>query len=143
MNRTQILLVECEILARHPLSEYLRECGYLVAEAASPDEARRLLASSQIKVDMILANVGSARQSGFALATWVRSHRPSIRVTLAGTIARLVEQAGRLCKETPPPGIHTDHRIVLAEIRRRMGGPRTGRPSGSKSEIPHRLAGTR
>jgi hypothetical protein len=92
---------------------------------------------------MILANIGSARQSGFALATWVRSRSPSIRVILAGTIARLVEQAGTLCKETPPPGAHADHRIVLAEIRRRMGGLRTGRSGGPKSETLGRLASGR
>jgi CheY-like chemotaxis protein len=143
MNRSQILIVEREILARHLLSEYLRECGYIVAEAANPDEARRLLASGQIKIDIILANVGPARQGGFALATWVRSHSPSIRVILAGTIARLVEQAGTLCKAAPPPGNQTDHRIVLAEIRRRMGGPRTGRTSGPKSEALRRLAAAR
>jgi CheY-like chemotaxis protein len=143
MIKIRILMVENEILARHPVSEYLRECGYVVAEAAGPDEARRLLADSQIKVDIILANVGPARQSGFALATWVRSHNPSIRVILAGTIARLVEQAGTLCKETPRPGNHADHRIVLAEIRRRMGGLRMGRSSGPKSETLRRRAGGR
>ena len=43
--RPCILLVECDIVVRSPLAEYLRECGYRVLEAVNTIEARELLGS--------------------------------------------------------------------------------------------------
>ena len=36
-----VLLVEGDIIVRHPLAEYLRECGFTVFEASNGDEAER------------------------------------------------------------------------------------------------------
>jgi DNA-binding response OmpR family regulator len=41
MSDATVLLVEAEILARGPLAEYLRSCGYNVIEVTGGDEARR------------------------------------------------------------------------------------------------------
>ena len=38
-KRPTLLIVESDILVRHPIAEYLRECGYKVLEAGNTDEA--------------------------------------------------------------------------------------------------------
>ena len=39
-EQEHILIVEWDILIRHPLAQYLRECGYKVLEAVDDAEAR-------------------------------------------------------------------------------------------------------
>ncbi len=111
-----ILIVEADVLVRHPLAEYLRECGYQVAEALDQDEAEALLAAASVPIDIVLA----AGPSGFALAQWLRRVHPTIEIILAGTVARATERAGDLCEEGPAEHKPHDHRQVLEEIRRLM-----------------------
>lgn len=40
MTTASVLVVEHDVLVRHPLAKYLRECGYRVVEAITYDEAR-------------------------------------------------------------------------------------------------------
>jgi DNA-binding response OmpR family regulator len=113
-----ILLVENDILVRHPLAEYLRECGYRVVEASDPDEALQLLEDGSITVDVVLADVDRQQGNGFALATWIRTKFPNVDVVLAGTVAKATEKAGDLCKEGPAVAKPYDHQLVLDRIRR-------------------------
>ena len=46
---TVVLLVEGDIIVRHPLAEYLRECGFTVFEASNGDEAKRALVCQAYK----------------------------------------------------------------------------------------------
>ena len=101
MSDSCILIVEEDLLVRTPLAEYLRECGYLVLEASSTGDARILLEDGSRRVDIVLAEVKSCEPSGFALASWVRTHLPNTQVVLAGTIATAAEKAGDLCQEGP------------------------------------------
>jgi DNA-binding NtrC family response regulator len=122
-----ILLVEDDILVRHPLAEYLRECGYRVVEASDPDEARQLLEDGSIAVDVVLADIDRRHGNGFALATWIQTRFPNIDVALAGTVAKATEKAGDLCKDGPAVAKPYDHQLVLDRIRRlRAARDRTG-----------------
>jgi DNA-binding NtrC family response regulator len=112
-----ILIVEPDVLIRHPLAEYLRECGFRVLEAASTAEARRVLEEGRVTIDVVLADV-DASGDGFALAAWIRGNHPGVRVILAGSHARAAESAGDLCEDGPIAAKPYDHQLLVAEIRR-------------------------
>ena len=118
MSDPCILIVEEDLLVRTPLAEYLRECGYRVLEASSTGDARALLEEGSRQVDIVLVEVKSGEPSGFALASWVRTHLPITQVVLAGTIATATEKAGDLCQEGPALSKPYDHRLVLDHIQR-------------------------
>ncbi len=118
MSRKIILVVEPEILIRHPLAEYLRGCGLEVVEAASSDEARRVIIDGAKEVHFVLADVKSWGENGFTLARWIRANSPETEVALAGTLAKTVEKAGELCGEGTPLSKPYDHQLVHDHIRR-------------------------
>lgn len=115
-----MLIVEDDVLVRHPLAEYLRECGFRVAEAAHADEARQLLLKQTPggAIDYVLVHAQSETDRGFTLANWIRSKFPAIQVILAGSVSATADQAGHLCKEGPALTKPYDHKLVLAHIRR-------------------------
>ncbi|HLW91533.1 MAG TPA: response regulator [Roseiarcus sp.] len=102
---------------RHPLAEYLRQCGYQVYEATDADEARKIIAERFEEVYVVLV-ANAPGESGFALATWVRKEHPHIKVVLAGTVTAAAEKAGDLCEEGPKLSKPYDHQLVLNYIRR-------------------------
>lgn len=126
-----IMIVEADILVRHPLAEYLRECGFRVVEAANTNEARLLLGEGGIAVDAILADVQSpgASDPDFAFATWVRSCHPGVDLLLAGTVGRAVEKAGDLCEDGPAPTKPYDHALVGERISRLLAARASRRTS--------------
>jgi DNA-binding NtrC family response regulator len=89
-----------------------------VLEASSPGDARTLLKDGSRRIDIVLAEVKSGEASGFALASWVRTHLPNTQVVLAGTIATAAEKAGDICQEGPALSKPYDHRLVLDHIQR-------------------------
>lgn len=113
-----ILIVEEDVLVRHPLAEYLRECGYKVAEAVDADEARQLLVKGSGGIELILVHPLSETDRGFTLASWVRSIYPEIQVIIAGTLAKVTEKASTLCEQGPALTKPYDHKLVLSHIRR-------------------------
>ncbi len=71
-------MVEAEVLVRLSISQYLRDCGYRVIEAASTDEAILVLQDG-VRVDIVLTDVQMpGAMDGFGLSQWVRSNRPGI-----------------------------------------------------------------
>jgi DNA-binding response OmpR family regulator len=125
-----VLLVEDDILLRHPLAEYLRECGFEVHEAASGDEAKTALASTDLKIEYVLADMTTVG-SGFALQAWVRSERPDVEVILAASIDKAVDRAGSLCNEGPALAKPYEHHLVLDRIRQSISRRAKARPSGN------------
>jgi DNA-binding response OmpR family regulator len=121
MNRTPyVLIVDADILVRHPLAEYLRECGYRVLQASNLDEARKLFTQRRrrLLIDVVLADVNApGSESAFAFAAWVRSNRPGVQVILAGAVSVAAEQAGDLCTDGPLTKPY-HHQLVLDRIRR-------------------------
>jgi DNA-binding response OmpR family regulator len=99
-----ILIVESDVLVRMPIATYLRECGYKVLEALDSDEAITVLKSSDVQVDVILANPRRLKEStGFDIAKWVRGNKPEVEVLFSGTPQRAAALAGDLCAEGPDP----------------------------------------
>jgi len=121
-----ILLVEDDVIIRLGLAEHLRECGFTVLEAAGAHEARTILVAGP-SIDILLSDAQLAGpDTGFALAQWVRRHRPQVKVILVATTAHKVEAAGALCRHTPRHDANTlDARIraMMAERARRMRPP--------------------
>jgi DNA-binding NtrC family response regulator len=120
MNSPFVMLIEPDVLIRAPLAEYLRECGFRVAEATSVTEARDILANAPVSIDMILMDANAGAENGFVFGSWVREHYPGVEVILAGSVERTVTRAGDICSEGPAISKPYDHKFVLEEIRRRL-----------------------
>ena len=118
MNEPCVLLVDAEELVRTPLAQYLRECGYRVLEAIGAEEAQRLLSGGSQIIDIVLADIQTLGDGGFAFAAWVRENRPEIRVLSAGTIAAVARRAGDLCEEGPHLAKHYEPQHVVEWIKK-------------------------
>ncbi len=113
----RILIVEGDVLIRHPLAEYLRECGYKVAEALDAAEAIKLLGHEALPIDIVL----SRGEGGLEIAAWVRANDPDIEVFLTGSVERETEKAGELCEDGAAGTMPYEHKFVLERIRQLMG----------------------
>lgn len=112
-----VLVVEADVLVRMAVSGYLRECGFKVAEASSPDEAMRML-RADFPVDVVFIGLaGSGNPDGFGIARWIRRERPSIKVSLAAGLGRTVKEAEHLCEHGPVLRKPYDHQELERHIR--------------------------
>jgi DNA-binding NtrC family response regulator len=116
-----ILVVEDDILVRMPISQYLRDCGYKVIEAANADEAVQVLLHKETVVHVVFSDIEMpGAVDGFGLAKWIREHRSGLDVLLTGTVSRAVESAEDLCEQGPLPkpyhaqAVHQHIRRLLA-----------------------------
>ncbi|MEJ1935150.1 response regulator, partial [Nostoc sp. NIES-2111] len=107
-----ILLVDGEVLVRHALAQYLRECGYRVVEAATSDEALTFLEDRSVPIDAVLADAQCpGTLDGFSLARHIRESGAGVQVLLAGSPARAANEAARLCEEGPELARPYDHQL--------------------------------
>lgn len=128
MSEQTILLVEADVLVRHPLAEYLRACGFRVLEATSADEARQVLEEGKRRIDIVLADAADSG-AAFALSSWIRRGHRDVQVILAGSHARAAETAGELCEEGPRHSKPYDHQLLVEQIRRLIAArERNGKP---------------
>ena len=114
-----ILVLDDDFLVRKPVVQLLRECGYRVVEAASTDEAIAVLQKTAIPVDVVLSEIdipGSMNGVGFAQCA--RSIRPELKILLAGTPERTVQNAAELCGAGPMLKRPYEHKLVLDRIKR-------------------------
>jgi DNA-binding NtrC family response regulator len=118
MELKSILVVERDIVVRHLLAQFLRDCGLRVAEAVSVEEARAALSRRRTSFDVALINVPSRSQGAFELASWVRKNFPETEVLLAGTVAKVLQHADDLCDGPDIP--RPDHKAVLDQIRQAL-----------------------
>ena len=115
-----ILVVEDEILVRSTIAEYLRSCGYRVIEAVNADEAMEVIRHLEIKLDIVFSDIEMpGTMDGFALASWIRKHRPELDVILAGSVRRAADSAKKLCEDGPLPKPYQAEAVVR-RIRRLM-----------------------
>jgi DNA-binding response OmpR family regulator len=124
MKQETILVLEANLLIRHPLAEYLRQCGYRVVEAVTGAEARQLFDHGAQEIDTVLAAVDLPDESGFAFAAWLRQAHPTAEIILTGTVERAAEKAGDLCKHGPAVAKPYDHQLLLQQIRHRIRRPK-------------------
>jgi DNA-binding response OmpR family regulator len=118
-----VLIVDADILVRHPLAEYLRECGYRVVQAANTDEARALFTWTRRRrvIDVVLADVNApGAENAFALAIWIRANHARVQVILAGTIDAATERAADLCEGGPRLSKPYDSQLLLDRIQRAL-----------------------
>jgi DNA-binding response OmpR family regulator len=116
-----ILVVEADLIVRHPLAEYLRGCGYKVYEAADTTEAAKILDDDSFRIDVVLCDSGSAGHlDGFGLSQWARQRRPAVQVILAGSVERVSQRAGDLCEESPWVTKPYHHSALLDRIKRML-----------------------
>lgn len=101
---TLALLAEPDVIARHTLAEFLRNCGLHVVEAATSDEAVAVFSESSLDIDILLcdAKLGGAL-GGFGLARWVRQNRPAVDIELTGSLAATAGAAHEICEQESKP----------------------------------------
>jgi len=124
-----VVVVDSEVLVRLVIAAYLRDCGYRVVEATSAAEAMQILGRDELRADVVLSAVDlGGGADGFALAQWVRRHRPGMEVLLAGTVARAADLAGDLCDQGPSLSRPYEPQAVVDRIRRLLAR----RPRGAR-----------
>lgn len=97
-----VLVIDDEIITRVVIAEYLRECGYRVLEAGTPEDAVLIL-NSQMKVDIVFTDLElPGHSSGLELARWIRRRHPDMRVIVTSGLYSAAELAGELCEAGPP-----------------------------------------
>jgi CheY-like chemotaxis protein len=100
-NRT-VLVLDGDVLVRMPVVQFLRDRGYRVVEAASTDEAMAIFQKTNFPVDVVLSEIDiPGSMNGFGFAQWARSVRPELKILLAGTPERTVQNAAELCEVEP------------------------------------------
>jgi len=113
--RTHVVLVEPDVLTRIAIADYLRDCGYVVIEAHSAEDAIRVVESG-LAVHVVFAEVDLPQMSGFDLARLLRARDPSIGILLTHGPEGAAEKAGDLCDEGPLPKPY-HHEDVVRRIR--------------------------
>lgn len=117
--RPCVLLLEADVLVRHLIAEYLRGCGYRVAEAASTGETLAILAHGSVQVDTLLMDMNAPGElRGFALMRHMRERFPDVDIIPAGSPSKATEEAADLCEQGPALARPYDPQIVLEEIKR-------------------------
>jgi DNA-binding NtrC family response regulator len=114
-----VLLVEGDIVVRHALAEYLRECGFTVFEASNGGEAKCAFTAPNLQIEVVLADM-TTEGSGFALQRWIQEQNHPAEVILAGSIEKAVDRAATICKEGPALAKPYEHHLVLDHIRRAL-----------------------
>lgn len=121
----RILLAEEDVIVRMGLAEYLRDCGLVVLEAATSQEAKAILQAGP-PIDVFFSDAQLAgTESGFALAQWVRRNRPGVAVVLGVSLDNKTAAALELCcppdrrKGSDGPALAAKIRTMMAERRRR------------------------
>ncbi len=95
-----LLVVDDDAVLRRTVMRLLSRLGYVVLEAADPDEAMRIVL--QREIDLIVMDVVLPRLNGLALAHTISALRPSIRMLYISGYSR-AELAGQF--GLPDPGV--------------------------------------
>jgi DNA-binding response OmpR family regulator len=94
LEKPSVLVVEDEPLIRMGIADYLQDRGFRVFEAASADEAMRLLDYGDTRISLIFSDIQLGPGSnGIDLAAWTKVHYPDVRIALTSGNSRLVEDA--------------------------------------------------
>ncbi len=125
-----ILIIDGEVLVRHAISDYLRQCGYVVIEAASIDEAQTVLSGFELPIAAILCDANApGAETAFEFRLRVRQTRPELEVILAGNIDAAARKAAELCEQGPHLSRPYDPQSVVTYIRKMLADARGEAPS--------------
>ncbi len=82
-GKETILVLEDDVSVRHISVRVLRSLGYDVIEAATGDDAQRLISKDNgRKIDLLLTDMVMPQMSGRRFADWLRKTSPQTRVVL-------------------------------------------------------------
>jgi len=116
-----ILVIENDLAIRHPLAEYLRECGYQVFEAVDTDEAVAIVIGQRKLITIVICDVQSpGSMDGFGFARWLRDNAADIQLALAASPDRIARQASDICEDGPLMKKPYDHQLLLDRIKQMM-----------------------
>ena len=94
-----ILLVEDDVLQRLGIADYLRDNGFLVAEATTADEAKVVLEAG-IGVDLIFTDITMPSGiDGVALAQWAARYYPDTPVMITSGLQSALDIAVTACPQ--------------------------------------------
>jgi DNA-binding NtrC family response regulator len=114
-----VLVVEDELLIRLHVADTLRDRGFEVIEAGDAAAALSIL-KANAHVDAVFSDVSlPGNLDGFALARWIRNHRPGLPVVLtSGEVT--ADHAHAVSGEEPFFAKPCDYDHVAEFIRRRL-----------------------
>jgi len=113
----RVLVVDADVLVRTEVARYLRECGFVVLEAGTAEEAIALIRAAP-PVDVAFIDLGPPGQlDGFGLVQWIHRERPSIKTILTAGVQRTCEEASELCHHGPALQKPYDHGELERRIR--------------------------
>ena len=75
-----VLLVEDNVSIREATEKILRECGYVVLDAGSGEEAIAIARRHTGKIDVLLADIDMPGMNGVETANQIRPEQPELRV---------------------------------------------------------------
>ena len=120
-----IIIADSEVIIRNVLSDYLRQCGYKVIDAANSDEVVEILVDGTVSISAILSDSDlGGSMNAFSLRFWVREKRPDIEFVLAGNVDVAAKAAGELCDVGPYLKRPYDPQLVLAHIKQLLATAR-------------------
>jgi CheY-like chemotaxis protein len=132
MPETCILIVEPDILVRHPLAQFLRDCEFRVLVAGGQQEAHDQLADPQDGIDLVLADIDED-QDGFTFAYWLRLRIRPFRSSDRRAWLEPLKETSR-----PPIGLNQIKRLVASGIAAKQGTDnRSRRARKTSPKIPH------
>jgi CheY-like chemotaxis protein len=101
-GKPTVLVVEDVVLVRMLVADQLRQAGFEVIEAGTAEEAVRVL-RAEFAINVVLSDIympGSS-MDGVALARWVRTHRPALKVILGSGVVSTTDPADCAYFEAP------------------------------------------
>ena len=118
-----VLIVEDDLLVRISTGDFLRDCGFDVIEVGTAAEAFTVFDSTSFQVDILFTDVRlPGPMDGFGLAQWTRINKSDVKIILTSGIARMTEDARKLCAESDfmpkpynPAEVEERIRVLLAE----------------------------
>ena len=118
-NDASVLVVDGDIVSRHAIANYLRNCGYSVIEAANTAEAYLAMGEQSLSIDIVLvAVIGMDARQAFEVANWAGSNRPGVLVKLAGNVDSAARAAAGLCDSGPHLKRPYEPEMVVDYIKR-------------------------
>lgn len=120
-EQQSVLVIEGDVLVRHAIADYLRDCGYTVVEASSTDEAMTVISDTSLPITAILCDAEAPGSiNAFQFRLWVNRlpGRAGVEIALAGSIETAAHKAAELCEDGPNLARPYDPQSVLAYIRR-------------------------
>lgn len=125
-RKPSVLIVEDEPMIRLALSDYLQDCGYNVLSVGNAAEAVEAIKSKSFSIDVVLTDVRMpGEMDGFALARWIRQHKPGLPVLITTGDRIKAETVTELCDKNPIIEKPHDFKQVLARIRGAIAAAKT------------------